>query len=200
MVARTTFLKRRAPQQDASAHLRPMGGDSPVEVHFHQHPDALAQWCQGMRTDMSVTNNTTRAVSDPASGRRKVSSASAPLPRLNIAIHITGSRGDVQPFIPIAQLLAGPRYGHRVRISTHPCFKDFVESQGVEFFSIGGDPEALMAYMVKNPGLMPSGASLKAGDVTKRRKDMVGYHARLLAELYRGGRRYDRGPPDGSYG
>jgi UDP:flavonoid glycosyltransferase YjiC (YdhE family) len=91
---------------------------------------------------------------------------------LNIAILIVGSRGDVQPFIPIAQLLSKPPYGHRVRICTHPAFKDFVESQGVEFFNIGGDPEALMSYMVRNPGLVPSRKSVRAGDIGKRRAEM----------------------------
>jgi hypothetical protein len=95
------------------------------------------------------------------------------LPRLNIAIHIVGSRGDVQPFIPIAQILTKPPYAHRVRICTHPVFKDFVEENGVEFFSIGSDPASLMSYMVKNPGLMPGIESLKAGDVGKRRADMA---------------------------
>jgi len=47
------------------------------------------------------------------------------------------------------------------------------ESNGIEFFSIGGDPEALMAYMVKNPGLLPGIESLKAGDIAKRRKEMA---------------------------
>ena len=40
------------------------------------------------------------------------------IPRMNIAIHIVGSRGDVQPFIPIAQILSRPPYSHRVRICT----------------------------------------------------------------------------------
>lgn len=47
------------------------------------------------------------------------------------------------------------------------------ESNGIEFFSIGGDPEALMAYMVKNPGLLPNMQSLRAGDIGKRRKEMA---------------------------
>lgn len=47
-----------------------------------------------------------------------------------------------------------------------------MESQGVEFFSIGGDPEALMSYMVRNPGLVPNRKSLKAGDIGKRRAEM----------------------------
>jgi len=95
------------------------------------------------------------------------------IPKLNIAIHIVGSRGDVQPFIGIGRILQKEPYGHRVRICTHPMFKDFVEEHGLEFFSIGGDPATLMAYMVKNPGLMPGRESWKAGDVGKRRADIA---------------------------
>lgn len=74
---------------------------------------------------------------------------------MNVAIHITGSRGDVQPFLVLSQLLQKPPYSHRVRISTHPDFKAFVEDNGLDFFSIGGDPTKLMAFMVKNPGIIP---------------------------------------------
>lgn len=95
------------------------------------------------------------------------------VPRLNVAIHIVGSRGDVQPFIAIGKVLTKPPYRHRVRICTHPVFKDFVEENGLEFFSIGGDPNSLMAYMVKNPGLLPGRESLKAGDVGKRRAEFA---------------------------
>lgn len=70
------------------------------------------------------------------------------VPRLNIAIHIVGSRGDVQPFITIGQELKKPPYSHRVRICTHSVFKDFVEENGLEFFSIGGDPATLMAVYI----------------------------------------------------
>ena len=95
------------------------------------------------------------------------------LPNLNIAIHIVGSRGDVQPFVAIGQILSKPPYSHRIRLCTHPVFKDFVEDNGLEFFSIGGDPASLMAYMVKNPGLMPGRESWKAGEVGKRRADIA---------------------------
>lgn len=95
------------------------------------------------------------------------------IPSLNIAIHIVGSRGDVQPFVAIGQILQKPPYSHRIRICTHSVFKEFVEENGLEFFSIGGDPATLMAYMVKNPGLMPGKESWKAGDVGKRRADIA---------------------------
>lgn len=89
---------------------------------------------------------------------------------MNIAILITGSRGDVQPFIALGNKLQ--EYGHRVRIGTHPNFRDHVKDNGLEFYSIGGDPELLMAYMVKNPGVLPSIESVKAGDVGSRKADL----------------------------
>lgn len=77
-----------------------------------------------------------------------------PTPELNIVIQIVGSRGNVRPFISLGLTLK--QFEHRVRIATHPTFQAFVEDSGLEFFSLGGDPAELMAYMVKNPGLMPS--------------------------------------------
>lgn len=95
----------------------------------------------------------------------------APPPSMNVVIHVVGSRGDVQPFIALGLVLK-ETYGHRVRLATHLTFKTFVEENGLEFFSIGGDPAELMSYMVKNPGLMPGKESLRSGDIGKRRKGM----------------------------
>lgn len=92
------------------------------------------------------------------------------IPRMNIAILITGSRGDVQPFIALGKKLQ--THGHRVRIGTHGNFRELVLENGLEFYSIGGDPEQLMAYMVKNPGVLPSLESVKAGDVGARKADL----------------------------
>ncbi|KAF4332452.1 sterol 3-beta-glucosyltransferase [Fusarium beomiforme] len=153
--------------------------DGRVRVQFHDNPQALSTWCDRFQGSFAgeLPGVGHLELSKP---RRTNSIAFLPSvekptcgPRLNIAIHIIGSRGDVQPFIPIAQILMKPPHSHRVRICTHPVFKDFVEAQGVEFFSVGGDPEALMAYMVKNPGLLPSRESFKGGDVGKRRREMA---------------------------
>ncbi|KAF7545034.1 hypothetical protein G7Z17_g9492 [Cylindrodendrum hubeiense] len=96
-----------------------------------------------------------------------------PRPRLNIVIMVIGSRGDAQPFLKIGKVLK-EEYGHRVRIATHPAFREFVErDSGLEFFSVGGDPSELMAFMVKNPGLIPTIDSVKAGDIGKRRAAMA---------------------------
>ena len=94
-----------------------------------------------------------------------------PPPPLNIVIQIVGSRGDVQPFVALGQVLK-QKFNHRVRIATHPTFKQFVTENGLEFFSIGGDPAELMAFMVKNPGLMPGIESMRAGDIGRRRKQI----------------------------
>ncbi|THY12798.1 UDP-Glycosyltransferase/glycogen phosphorylase [Aureobasidium pullulans] len=94
-------------------------------------------------------------------------------PQMNIAILIVGSRGDVQPFIALGKELRAAPYHHRVRICTHPIFRTFVEENGLEFFSIGGDPEKLMSYMVRNPGVLPTRASIRAGDVGARRAEIA---------------------------
>ena len=56
--------------------------------------------------------------------------------------------GDVQPFI--AYGVALQRRGHRVRLATHGNFTQFVQSSGLEFYPIGGDPEDLMAVSSKH--------------------------------------------------
>ena len=71
----------------------------------------------------------------------------------------------MQPYLSLALHLILTN-GHRVRIATHPDFKDFILKanerlagknhngrplQGrLEFFDVGGDPKSLMAYMVKS--------------------------------------------------
>lgn len=92
-------------------------------------------------------------------------------PPLNVVVQVVGSRGDVQPFIALGKVLKD-EYGHRVRLATHSTFRNFVEENDLEFYDIGGDPAELMAFMVKNPGLMPGMDSLRSGDIGKRRKTM----------------------------
>lgn len=91
-------------------------------------------------------------------------------PQLNVLIQVVGSRGDVQPFITLGNELQ--RLGFRVRLATHDMFENFVRDSGREFYPVSGDPAALMAYMVKNPGLIPSFKSLRAGEIQQKR-DMM---------------------------
>ncbi|KAL1740842.1 glycosyltransferase family 1 protein [Schizophyllum fasciatum] len=97
-------------------------------------------------------------------------------PRMSIVIMIVGSRGDVQPFVALGKRLAGD--GHRVRIASHEKFRGFVNEHRLEFYDVGGDPQELMSYMVKNPGLMPGMESLTNGDIGKKRK--------MLSEMMNG--------------
>jgi len=112
----------------------------------------------------------------------------SPPPPLNIVIQVVGSRGDVQPFVALGKVLKDT-YGHRVRLATHLLFKDFVQENGLEFFSIGGDPSRLMAFMVKNPGLMPGFRSLASGDVGQRRRDVGEYIQGCWRSCYEAGDR-----------
>ncbi|KAE8155240.1 hypothetical protein BDV25DRAFT_134987 [Aspergillus avenaceus] len=90
--------------------------------------------------------------------------------RLNTVIQVVGSRGDVQPFVALGKELQ--KHGHRVRLATHLEFREYIHEQGLEFFSIGGDPAELMAFMVKNPGLMPDMRTIRSGAIPKRRREM----------------------------
>ncbi|KAI1144423.1 glycosyltransferase family 1 protein [Hypoxylon sp. FL0543] len=119
------------------------------------------------------SKTTQRPASSRASSATTATSEKAKRPKLNIVIMVIGSRGDAQPFLKIGKVLK-EEYGHRVRIATHPAFRDFVEKDsGLEFFSVGGDPSELMAFMVKNPGMIPTLETVKAGDIGKRRAAMA---------------------------
>ncbi|KAL1647400.1 hypothetical protein SLS58_002728 [Diplodia intermedia] len=97
--------------------------------------------------------------------------------KLDIVIQVVGSRGDVQPFVALGTGLQ-KYHGHRVRLATHAVFEDFVRSSGLEFYPIGGDPAELMAFIVKNPGLIPNLKGLRAGEVTRKRQ--------IIAEMLEG--------------
>jgi hypothetical protein len=104
----------------------------------------------------------------PSAIQRKITQKSTI--RLNVVIHVVGSRGDVQPFVRLGQELK--RHGHRVRLATHEIFRDFVKNNGLEFFNIGGDPAELMSFMVKNPKLIPKMETLMRGSIGRRRKEI----------------------------
>ncbi|KAG6944926.1 hypothetical protein JG688_00016833, partial [Phytophthora aleatoria] len=92
-------------------------------------------------------------------------------PVMRICIIIVGTRGDVQPFLAIAQRLQ--QDGHHVRLATHAVYRDFVMSHGVEFYPLGGDPKELAAYMVKTGGhLIPTKIETLTKDVP-RNKEMI---------------------------
>ncbi|KIM67036.1 glycosyltransferase family 1 protein [Scleroderma citrinum Foug A] len=68
------------------------------------------------------------------------------------SLHFTfltiGSRGDVQPYISLAKGLIAD--GHRCKIATHGEFQAWIESYGIEYGYVGGDPAELMRICVEN--------------------------------------------------
>ncbi|KAL4116410.1 hypothetical protein PRIC2_011864 [Phytophthora ramorum] len=161
-------------RNSASVHqpfaLAACGPDGRIQIEFaaedsidirrpdhHAHADTRAQATPSQSSshtpDNFTTTNTT--VQRP--------------PVMRICIIIVGTRGDVQPFLAIAQRLQ--RDGHRVRLATHAVYRDFVMSHGVEFYPLGGDPKELAAYMVKTGGhLIPTKIETLTKDVPRNRE------------------------------
>ncbi|WP_069988679.1 glycosyltransferase [Massilioclostridium coli] len=73
-----------------------------------------------------------------------------------IAMFTMGTRGDVQPYIYLAQELV--QHGCEVLLGSHPCWKNLIESSGVKFIPIGPDIDiekeaAIIRGKNKNPAL-----------------------------------------------
>ncbi|KAK8552349.1 hypothetical protein V6N13_120755 [Hibiscus sabdariffa] len=96
------------------------------------------------------------------------------IPKLNIAILVVGTRGDVQPFVAMAKRLQ--EFGHHVRLATHANFRNFVKMADIEFYPLGGDPRVLAGYMARNKGLIPSGP----GEISTQRKQLKSIIETLL--------------------
>ncbi len=101
------------------------------------------------------------------------------VPRLSIAMMLVGSRGDVQPFIPIGRRLAER---HRVRIATHREFRPMIEAAGLEFYPLAGDPHEMMEYLVRTGGrIIPTRLDRIVEDVPRKRALL----AEILASTWR---------------
>ena len=145
-------------------HLRQRGEAKDHQVHLERKLSPLHEGDSHARPDLVARLSALSAHPDLHLETSK--------PTLNIVIMVIGSRGDIQPFLKVGKLLK-EEHGHRVRIATHPAFKKFIEhDSGLEFFSVGGDPAELMAFMVKNPGLMPSLSTVRAGEIGRKRDAM----------------------------
>ncbi|KAH7129402.1 hypothetical protein B0J13DRAFT_598415 [Dactylonectria estremocensis] len=59
-----------------------------------------------------------------------------------------GSRGDVQPYIALCKGLLAE--GHKPRIATHGEFQEWIESHGIEFRRVEGDPAELMRLCIEH--------------------------------------------------
>lgn len=73
---------------------------------------------------------------------------------MRIAIPTIGTRGDVQPFIALAQSLVST--GHAVTLGSHPLMRELVETHGVVFAPMGPDIDlgrevAAIRHKARNP-------------------------------------------------
>lgn len=71
-------------------------------------------------------------------------------------IFTMGTRGDVQPYIFLAQALK--EQGHKVTIGTHPCWRALVQESGAAFAAVGEDVNieyeaAKIRGKAKNPAI-----------------------------------------------
>ena len=61
---------------------------------------------------------------------------------MKVVILTSGSRGDVQPMLALGLGLKSE--GYEVRIAAHAVFQEFVESVGLEYAPMAGDPQAAL--------------------------------------------------------
>ncbi|HLV37186.1 MAG TPA: glycosyltransferase [Spirillospora sp.] len=61
---------------------------------------------------------------------------------MRITLITVGSRGDIQPFVPLALGLQAA--GHQVRIATHGPYEDFVRFHHLDFHPIVGNPQEIL--------------------------------------------------------
>jgi UDP:flavonoid glycosyltransferase YjiC (YdhE family) len=143
-------------------------GDGRLDIRINEHKPSIAGLLHLQRTpipsELEDAEETDGAARVPAEDGKYF-----PL-NLNIVIQVIGSRGDIQPFVALGKELKA--HGHRVRLATHLAFREFILDADLEFFNIGGDPAELMAFMVKNPGLLPSMNTIRSGAIQKRRREM----------------------------
>nr|GME04750.1 sterol 3-beta-glucosyltransferase UGT80B1 isoform X1 [Ipomoea batatas] len=174
--SRSMFEKRNKPRHDLrldrlSEHdkqkliveLVRIQNDGTVEVDLTKNAPVASELLELQTVEDSLPN-VDRIVTD----------FNKSVPKLQIAMLVVGTRGDVQPFLAMAKKLQ--EFGHRVRLATHINFRDFVKSAGIEFYPLGGDPRVLSEYMARNKGLVPSAP----GEISVQRKQLKAIIQSLL--------------------
>ena len=67
---------------------------------------------------------------------------------MRITIIALGSRGDIQPFVPLGKGLTDA--GHSVRVATFEEFAPLIMSAGLDFYQLRGDAKALLNTAMDN--------------------------------------------------
>ena len=100
-----------------------------------------------------------------------------PLNRPDILFMVIGSRGDIQVFLNIAKQLT-TTYKYRVRIATHPLHRTRVEREGIEFYSVGGNPRDFAKALTEKPDILGSALRGELGLMRQSFNNMVGRYWR----------------------
>lgn len=79
---------------------------------------------------------------------------------MRISLIVTGSRGDVQPFIALGRVLADR--GHDVTVATHEDFRDLVNEAGLGFNELPGSPRDFTAHPALAEALQKGASLFKA--------------------------------------
>ena len=178
------FLRRRLHSRRLrAAAVRAVkavsAGPGPLKIDFDHSARCFAHappWLAEHSSELAATPA-------PAAGPAHV-------PAMSIVVMVVGSRGDVQPFVPIARKLAER---HRVRLATHREFRPMVERAGLEFYPLEGNPHEMMEYIVKTGGsIIPTHLDQLWEDVPKKRT-MI---AQILASTWRACTEADPERPD----
>lgn len=74
--------------------------------------------------------------------------------RYKVTCLIVGSRGDVEPFIALCCYLRS-ECNFICCIATHECYRDWIESYGIEHRRVDGDPTELMDLCIRNGMFTP---------------------------------------------
>ncbi|MFJ7208025.1 glycosyltransferase [Streptomyces sp. NPDC098789] len=104
---------------------------------------------------------------------------------MQVTLLVTGSRGDVQPFIALGTTLMSR--GHSVVLATHGDFEKLVRESGLDFTELPGSPKDFLAHPALTEALQ-QGASLftAARKVPRPTQEHIRLLASRIAEACKG--------------
>lgn len=70
--------------------------------------------------------------------------------KITFVLMTIGTRGDVQPFIALGKRLQSSHRLYKVVLASHNEYRDWIESHGLEFRELAGNPTDLMKLCVNN--------------------------------------------------
>ena len=95
---------------------------------------------------------------------------------MHVALVVTGSRGDVQPFIALGRALKERK--HTVTLATHEDFAELAEEAGVDFTPLPGSPRDFLAHPALVEALQQGASLFRAARKVPRQSQE---HVRSLA-------------------